>query len=544
MKKTVCALISLVLLFGILLVSCSPKEELPEAADSHGSEAVESTEEETLSNDPVTVKETYLPSNLSKQVRTIFEGKQDTFNDYSASSAPYSMSDVFSISNCRLLSITIPVCKTGAIDFKGNFVFTLYVVGNSYEGLCATPKEIYHLDINASEHDLSENNASVYRWLTVDLSDYDIELAEDETLAFYSPEDTIVPAFMSQDSKNTHKLLTVMKEQFPQITGFFNKVGSGAVTPSVSTLFYDFEWERTYESEAAYQAVLNEQTEYDAMVQALKKKYEGAYVSILGDSISTFNGISNNAKINSTIGGNAVWFPSKNTNVMHEGLTYWGRLIEDMGMRLCVNNSWSGSRAYGAAGTGAGNMLGRATQLHRDNGTQTSSDDTDPNLIFVYIGINDLHNSNAVPFGDLYNILSKNDGRSDYEKIDAWFATVLAQAEQSGTVKQGSTYKTFEQAYALSLNAMRERYSAAEIYCITYTQNMDTRCTAEKLDQYNTCVKALASYFDMGVIDQAQGYVNGSNMHAYSNDTQYLHPNAAGHKLITRLIVETLYKNL
>lgn len=543
MKKTFYTFISLLLLFSILLVSCSPKAEVPEAPHDVGSEAIESTAEETLSDDPVTVKETYLPTDLSAKIKEAFEKKQSTFNDYGASSAPYAMGDVFTVSDCRLLSISIPVYKTGASDSDGNFTFTLYVVGNSYDGLRQAAKKTYPLKVNGAEHGLSANQASAFRWITVDLSDYNIVLGKDETLAYFSAEDTLIPAFISQDAQNTHAVLNLLKEEFPQITGFFNKVGTTALTPAVSTLLFDFQWERTYENQSAYQAVLDEKTHYEAMIKALEKEYGGAYLSILGDSISTFGGVSNDGTQNKTISGNAVWYPEGNTNVMNASKTYWGRLMESTGMRLCVNNSWSGSRVYGAAG-GSGNMLSRATQLHKDNGTASAGDDTDPNLIFVYMGINDLHNDNAVPFGDLYEILSKKDGRSDKEKIDAWFIGVLAQAQQSGAVKQGETYRTFEQAYALSLHAMKEKYSDARIYCFTYVKNMDPRCTDEKLDRYNTCVKALADYFEVGLVDQSQGHINESNFHSYSNDTQYLHPNAMGHERITRLIVETLYRDL
>ena len=544
MKKTICVLLSLVLLLGILLVSCAPKETLPAETVPVDIETAESIQEETLSNNPVTVKENYLPSHIFTQIKEVFEGKQATFSDYGATSAPYALGDVFTVSNCRLLSITIPVYKTGALDSEGNLVFTIYVVGNSYEGLRQPPKKTYSVKVNAGEHDLSANQAATFRWLTVDLSEYDIVLGENETLAYYSATDTIIPAFIPQDATNTHKALTILKEEFPQITGFFNKVGSDALSPAVSTLFFDFEWERTYESQEAYQAMLDEKANYEAMVKALEREYGGAYLSILGDSISTFAGVSNDREQNSTIGGNAVWYPDGNTNLLNESMTYWGRMIQSTGMRLCVNNSWSGSRVYGAAGGGSGNMLSRATQLHKDNGTQSPGDDIDPNLIFVYMGINDLHNDNAVPFGDLYQVLANNDGRTDHQKIEAWFADVLTQAQQTNSVKQGETYRTFEQAYALSLHAMKEKYSNARIYCFTYVKNMDPRCTDEKLEKYNTCVRALASYFELGLIDQSQGYITESNFHSYSNDTQYLHPNAAGHQWLQRLIVETLYKDL
>ena len=64
----------------------------------------------------------------------------------------------------------------------------------------------------------------------------------------------------------------------------------------------------------AYDAVIAEEAAYQNMVAELKAKYQGKKLSILGDSISTYAAISNSTKYNSTIGGNAIWYPKNNTN--------------------------------------------------------------------------------------------------------------------------------------------------------------------------------------------------------------------------------------
>ena len=68
-------------------------------------------------------------------------------------------------------------------------------------------------------------------------------------------------------------------------------------------LFYDFEWEKIYTAEEQ-KAAAELEAEYQALVSLLKDKYKGKNISILGDSISTFDKISNNTEINSTIGEN------------------------------------------------------------------------------------------------------------------------------------------------------------------------------------------------------------------------------------------------
>lgn len=50
--------------------------------------------------------------------------------------------------------------------------------------------------------------------------------------------------------------------------------------------------------------------------------FEGKTVSVLGDSISTYQGVSNNASYNSTIGSNAVYY-SAGTLGIHRADTWW-----------------------------------------------------------------------------------------------------------------------------------------------------------------------------------------------------------------------------
>lgn len=63
-------------------------------------------------------------------------------------------------------------------------------------------------------------------------------------------------------------------------------------------------------------------------------------VSILGDSYSTYEGYM-------TPSSNEVWYycqnPKDKTDVVSVEDTWWWQLIKNNGMRLCVNNSYSGS---------------------------------------------------------------------------------------------------------------------------------------------------------------------------------------------------------
>ena len=105
--------------------------------------------------------------------------------------------------------------------------------------------------------------------------------------------------------------------------------------------------------------------------------FKGKRLSILGDSISTYKGVSNDASANSTLFYNPFFY--KEPFPLEK--TYWKRLMDSLGLTLCVNNSRSGGNLSGEAHTESG--VNRADNLHKDDGTL-------PEFIIVFMGINDL----------------------------------------------------------------------------------------------------------------------------------------------------------
>ncbi len=101
------------------------------------------------------------------------------------------------------------------------------------------------------------------------------------------------------------------------------------------------------------------------------------FISILGDSISTYQGISNDAAANSTLFINPYYY--KEPFPLNK--TYWMRIINNLGLALCVNNSWSGGNLSGKNDESAG--VNRAKHLSRDSGEK-------PDIIILFMGMNDL----------------------------------------------------------------------------------------------------------------------------------------------------------
>ena len=104
--------------------------------------------------------------------------------------------------------------------------------------------------------------------------------------------------------------------------------------------------------------------------------FKGKRLSILGDSISTYRGVSNNGEDNLTIQHNPSFYAEP---FPLEG-PYWMRLIDELGMTLCVNNSWSGGNLSGIDDPTSG--VNRSLHLSKNDGTN-------PDVIIVFMGIND-----------------------------------------------------------------------------------------------------------------------------------------------------------
>ena len=154
-------------------------------------------------------------------------------------------------------------------------------------------------------------------------------------------------------------------------------------------------------------------------------KYKNKRFSILGDSISTFEGYTNPA--------NAVFYDREHkisSGVLTILDTWWGILIEKLGGEFWVNNSISGSTVtwhplYEVESYGCSDE--RTSSLGKDG--------VAPNVIIVYLGIND--------FGAGVRVVNdKLEGGKNELAI-------------------------FSIAYREMLEKLKKNYPNAEIWCLT-----------------------------------------------------------------------------
>ena len=207
-------------------------------------------------------------------------------------------------------------------------------------------------------------------------------------------------------------------------------------------------------------------------------------LSILGDSISSYNGLSNDVSANATIGINPYFyrepFPIEKT--------YWQLVMEKFDLALCVNNSWSGGNLSGRENPDSG--VNRANNLSRDDGIS-------PDLIIVFMGINDL-------------------GR----KVDI---------------------SVFATDYEHTLMTIKEKYPNASVCCV----NLPDRDIVMKKQTelfnaaINNAVETAGTNFF--VADLFHSRLN--NDYYYMNTVDGLHPDEDGMRMIAEVIEEAIKSN-
>lgn len=118
----------------------------------------------------------------------------------------------------------------------------------------------------------------------------------------------------------------------------------------------------------------------------------GKVVSIVGDSVSTFyaSGSPYNSMYNVE---NSYYYPLYSRgwgekSVTSVNQTWWMKLINKLGAKLGVNNSWSGSSAYNNGST-------QNNAAMNDNRLNTLADNGEPNIVLVLIGGNDNVNGHS-----------------------------------------------------------------------------------------------------------------------------------------------------
>jgi lysophospholipase L1-like esterase len=298
-------------------------------------------------------------------------------------------------------------------------------------------------------------------WITA--SGLNIKVGANETLAFGDTDMVVLPMYKSGDS--THS--------------FYGKVFGTHSTGSSSLIFKIKGYKNKTSSVPSIDDGLN-------------------YISFIGDSISTYTNWSNNTSYNSTIGGNAVWYPNTNytgANLSVEN-TWWYKTAAALDYKICVNNSWSGSVV-----TTSTTYNVRAKNIHN------TTSNVSPDIVVIFMGIN-----------------------------DCAAGTAIGSFDGKGTPPTNPV--TFSEAYGRLIKNVQDTYDGIKIYCCTVLPD-EKRPGSDNETEYNTAIKTIATNMGAEVIDlYANTGITSSNVSSYTVDK--LHPNSTGMQMIADVVVNAI----
>ncbi len=214
--------------------------------------------------------------------------------------------------------------------------------------------------------------------------------------------------------------------------------------------------------------------------------YKNQYISILGDSVSTFEG----------------WLPQGQPSFysrrsrMETGIygpeeTWWGRVLAYFDAKLLVNNSWSGSfvcRAPRCQVESCGCSDGRTGSL--------GDGDLTPDHIFVFMGANDAGSGFPVTGGPA--------GDPSF----------------------------FDNAYGLMLRKLRIYYPGAVIWCLTFP------CKTRKGEADRLPQEAYVSRIRQAAESSGCRLIELGEVRCDTQDG--LHPNYEGMKAIAQRVIEVM----
>ena len=232
------------------------------------------------------------------------------------------------------------------------------------------------------------------------------------------------------------------------------------------------------------------------------KKLIGKKVSIIGDSISTFQGYIPQ--------GYAYYYPHGDLNTIGE--TWFRQFTNITGATLLVNASWSGSSVADDDDT----PLNTAKIAYSDARiNDLKSGTTTPDIVIVLIGTND--------FARGYSI---------------------GTFTQTTEISDGTTsIRDFKPAYACMINKIKVTYPNAHVYCCTLIQRYRgddetypiINGSGTALSEYNQAITDIATWLGCEII-RLDTAISLGQLEDLTVDGS-LHPNAAGAKIIANRII-------
>ncbi|MBO5667304.1 MAG: hypothetical protein J6S45_07640 [Firmicutes bacterium] len=239
-------------------------------------------------------------------------------------------------------------------------------------------------------------------------------------------------------------------------------------------------------------------------------KEEPPVISILGDSISTFEGyIPEEDGVNLK---HTARYPQEDL-VMEVEETWWMQVIGELDAVLGVNDSWSASMVYNDLDENGGSF-GPDSCMASMTRIRNLGANGDPDLILFYGGTNDtLH---LVPLGEF-------DPAAEGRPVAAEAVDLTA-----------TKWETFAEAYETAILRLSYCYPEAQILAMLPTYAIDEYYTAGELAQYNAVMSAICEAYEIPYVD----------LRKHVTTTQLLpdgiHPSYQGMDLISEAVIDAL----
>ena len=225
---------------------------------------------------------------------------------------------------------------------------------------------------------------------------------------------------------------------------------------------------------------ITENITLEANYVAGSSDFSGKTVSILGDSISTYKGY--------VPDGYSCFYPYPTADLGDANQTWWMQVINNLGMKLLKNNSYSGTCV--SSGTGQNSTVEDSRLKELLFGTQA------PDIIIIFMG--------------------SNDCGSAYVKLE-----------------------TFKSSYKVMLDKIQALCPNSEIYIMTLPPSK--LYTESDRVEYNKVIRDYANEYKLPLIEMNDAY-NGQNCSDFLVDSA--HQNFAGMTKIAQAVVKGMLESV
>lgn len=276
---------------------------------------------------------------------------------------------------------------------------------------------------------------------------------------------------------------------------------------------------------------------------------KGTYISIMGDSISTYAGWSDLRPITGLEHtyryGEAYYGPKggdyHNTDLLVSD-TWWHQAASELGGQILVSNAANSSgllrASYPSIPEWEHYLKDMRAYLSRPYYMGVGK--VHPDIIALYIGSADVTGSPST-FGSIQ---------------DVDFSALIQK-----TGKNAYTYAepaTVAEAYCILLHKLQVTYPKAEIYCFTVLPNAGGKTSTintrlKNVLPFNEMIKGVASHYGAFVVDIFDEFALDPDYDSIASDADVKtfqsffhndpHPNAKGFDVITRRFVSTILEN-